>query len=257
MREAEEEVVVDLFEEGAPVPLAKCDWSTVALPHGVSVHVEMHVLAVWPSAMHVAHWLCEHPEAARGKSVCELGCGAGLPALASARLGASSVLGTDYDELATAALARVATWNGLDNLGARTVDWFGALAPGYAPPTFDLLIAADCIYYARAAPALVACARAMCHVGGRLLLASREDRVGLPEVLELLEAEGGGWRLESSAPFADDADPPAPASGDDARDSAATSGGGTSGDDDGAAGARTAEVSPRGNASRMWIYARV
>ena len=255
----EEVVMPDLFEEDAPAPLADREWSRVTLPNDMYVEIEARLLAVWASAHYVTRWLCEHPLAVRTKTVCELGCGAGLPSLACARLGAASVLGTDYDESAIAALERAAAWNGIDKyVSTRTLDWFAALEADHNLPTFDLLIAADCIYYARAAPALVACARAMTARGGRLLLASREDRIGLSEVLELLGAEGSGWRLESTAPFSDDCEiGPKQADGV-ARamhgEPWAEAAGGKAAAAD-AVPIAASRVSPR-SASRMWIYVR-
>ena len=50
---------------------------------------------LWPAAEALAIYLNEHPEIIRKKSVLELGCGLGYPALVATHLGAK-VLATDY-----------------------------------------------------------------------------------------------------------------------------------------------------------------
>ena len=50
---------------------------------------------LWPAAEGLAHYLSDHPELVKGKSVLELGCGLGLPSLVASHLG-GNVLATDY-----------------------------------------------------------------------------------------------------------------------------------------------------------------
>src|SRR4051812_18929385 len=60
------------------------------LPYGV---------ALWPSAIALAHEVASRPEDFRGRSVLELGAGTGLPGIVAASLG-GRVVQTDRDQLA-------------------------------------------------------------------------------------------------------------------------------------------------------------
>lgn len=50
---------------------------------------------LWPAAEGLAHFLADHPELVKNKTVLELGCGLGLPSLVASHLG-GKVLATDF-----------------------------------------------------------------------------------------------------------------------------------------------------------------
>ena len=185
-----------MFAEEARPSLSERDWKPVDVGGSVALLVEQQ-LAVWDSALLVSRWLAERPELVRGRHVAELGAGAALPSLTAALCGAASVVATDYDQFSVDAAARAAQHNlaatGCDALGrvrAARFDWKEASAPGYAPSfgPVELLIAADCNYYTKASPWLVAAVLAHLADGGTLLLASRDGRAGLDSCLALLRS---------------------------------------------------------------------
>ena len=94
---------------------------------------------VWPAsaelALHVA-------DVVRGRSVVELGAGAGLAGLASAVLGAARVVLTDLPENLPL-LQRNAARNGLD-VSVAAFDW---LTPTTLGERFDVVLAADCVFW--------------------------------------------------------------------------------------------------------------
>lgn len=68
---------------------------------------------MWPGSAALALWLREHPEAAAGRRVLDLGCGCGLGAIAAAKAGAAHVRANDVDPFALAATERNAALNGV------------------------------------------------------------------------------------------------------------------------------------------------
>eukprot|EP00397_Hematodinium_sp_SG-2012_P041518 GEMP01045744.1.p2 GENE.GEMP01045744.1~~GEMP01045744.1.p2 ORF type:complete len:228 (+),score=43.87 GEMP01045744.1:22-684(+) len=52
---------------------------------------------VWPVAVHMCRWLCQHPELIEGKSVVELGSGTGLVGLTASQMRPRRILLTDSE----------------------------------------------------------------------------------------------------------------------------------------------------------------
>jgi predicted nicotinamide N-methyase len=83
----------------------------------------------WPGGVALAQWVTAHPELVRGKTVLDFASGGGVSALACLRAGASSVLATELDVWARAALAENAELNELelritgDEVTARDDGW--------------------------------------------------------------------------------------------------------------------------------------
>jgi predicted nicotinamide N-methyase len=99
--------------------------------------------SLWPSARALAEAV--GAAAPAGRSVVELGCGLGLPAIVAALEGAD-VLATDWAADAVAVAAENARRNDAE---LRTTVWrWDEPAPG----RFDLVLAADVLYEARNAP---------------------------------------------------------------------------------------------------------
>jgi predicted nicotinamide N-methyase len=77
---------------------------------------------VWPAAIGLGEFLCNHPYYIQNKKVLELAAGLGLPSVMAAR-SAASVLSTDYMPGAVEAIQRSAEHNGLKNITAALLDW--------------------------------------------------------------------------------------------------------------------------------------
>jgi predicted nicotinamide N-methyase len=96
---------------------------------------------LWPSAVGLATHLAKNRSHVAGKTVLEIGCGLGLPALIAAKLDAS-VTATDYLQDAIDFAEKNATLNGISNINFKTFDWRKA----EAYEKFDVLLASDVAY---------------------------------------------------------------------------------------------------------------
>ena len=102
-----------------------------------------------------------------GRTLLELGCGLGLPALVAARAG-FAVTATDYEETALEGVRYNADRNGIVGLSTHVVDWRNP------PPDlgqFDLVVAADVLYEAHHPQALAATIARTLRPGGVALVA--------------------------------------------------------------------------------------
>ncbi|MCE7874603.1 methyltransferase domain-containing protein [bacterium CPR1] len=88
----------------------------------------------WPAGRVLGAHLLAHPELVRGKTVCDLGAGSGVVALAAARAGAARVLACDIDPAARLACRHNAARNGLEIVVCEQ------------PEPCDLILAADLLY---------------------------------------------------------------------------------------------------------------
>jgi predicted nicotinamide N-methyase len=147
---------------------------------------------LWPSAITLARVVAGPSSGVGpGSRVLELGCGLALPALAAARAGAD-VLATDWsaDAVNAAAVnARAAA------LAVRTAvaDWRDP-APFLAAGPFDLVLAADVAYEARAVAPLLALLSTL--APPRVLLADPSRATAGPLLSGAREA---GWSVTSAA----------------------------------------------------------
>jgi predicted nicotinamide N-methyase len=94
----------------------------------------------WAGGQGLARYLLDHPYEAKGRRVVDFATGSGLVAIAAAKAGAVSVLASDLDAYAGAAVALNAQANGVQ------VAFTGEnllLAP---PPAADLITAGDICY---------------------------------------------------------------------------------------------------------------
>jgi predicted nicotinamide N-methyase len=123
-----------------------------------------------------------------GRTVLELGCGLGLPALAAAARGAE-VLATDWAEEAIELLQRNAERNGVFLRAAR-VRW-SEPEPFLRAAPWDLVLGADLLYEARNAEQLAAL---LPELGGEVLLAE-PGRPHAKDFLEQFDAEAVGERI--------------------------------------------------------------
>lgn len=67
----------------------------------------------WPGGQALARYMLDHPGLVAGRSVLDLGSGSGLVAIAAAKAGAASVVASEVDPLAVAAIGLNARANGV------------------------------------------------------------------------------------------------------------------------------------------------
>jgi predicted nicotinamide N-methyase len=95
----------------------------------------------WPGGQAMARYILDHPEVVGGRSVLDLGSGSGVAAIAAALAGACSVLASEVDPVATAAIALNAAANGVH------IDVTGDVLDGTGEDA-GLILAAD-VWYER------------------------------------------------------------------------------------------------------------
>lgn len=105
---------------------------------------------VWPAGKVLAQCITDGEVDVVGKHVLELGCGLGLPSLAACKAGAASVQASDRDELKALVEAN-ATGNDCKLL-FKAFDWTEPENASLA--SFDLVIAADVLYFEEQDPFL-------------------------------------------------------------------------------------------------------
>lgn len=159
------------------------------LPYGV---------ALWPSAIALAHAVAVRVDGFRGRTVLELGAGTGLPGIIAAGLGAH-VVQTDGDAAALAVCQR----NGARNHVATIAYHLAAWTAWTDTAQYEWILGADILYDEAMHPFLRLIFETQLAPSGRLLLADpfREESGWL---LETLEANGwsrtlGTWRVGTAA----------------------------------------------------------
>ena len=120
---------------------------------------------VWESAIVLAEDVATM--AGAGRSLLELGCGLGLPALVAARAG-FIVTASDYEEAALEGVRYNARRNGLEGIATRVVDWRRLPAD---LPRHDVVVAADVLYERHHPAALAGAMAALLADGGTGLVA--------------------------------------------------------------------------------------
>jgi len=120
---------------------------------------------VWESAIVLAEELAALD--GWGRTLLELGCGLGLPALVAAKAG-FAVTATDYESAALEGVRYNAARNGLGPLVTREIDWRN---PPADLPRHDMVVAADVLYEPHHAAALAAVIARTLRPGGLALVA--------------------------------------------------------------------------------------
>jgi predicted nicotinamide N-methyase len=148
------------------------------LPYGV---------ALWPSAIALAHEIAARTTDARDRRVLELGAGTGLPGIVAASLGAH-VVQTDRQQAALSLCRLNAERNGVGTVQHRLADW----AAWTDTTLYDWIIGADILYAGAMHPHLTRIFASNLAPGGRVLLSDPFRRASLA-FLESLEA--AGWTI--------------------------------------------------------------
>lgn len=121
---------------------------------------------IWPSSLALAAAVQAEPEAWRGRSAIELGCGPGLAGLAATAHGAD-VLFTDWLEEALELTRLNARRNLHRDVAVMPMDWRRPLSDR----RFDRILAADCTYEARFFDDVIRCLDALLAPDGEVWLA--------------------------------------------------------------------------------------
>ena len=145
------------------------------LPYGV---------ALWPSAIALAHEVATRGDEFAGRAVLELGAGTGLPGIVAATLGAK-VTQTDRDELALHLCRRNGERNDQSGIDCKLADWTAWPDLG----RFDLVLGADILYGESLHPEIRRILEATLAPGGRVLLSDPFRPMSL-RFLGTLEADG-------------------------------------------------------------------
>lgn len=151
------------------------------LPYGV---------ALWPSAIALAHELAERGPELAGRSLLELGSGTGLPGIVAASLGAR-VTQTDRHELAMAVCQRNGERNGAPGVEHALVDW----TDWQDERRYDWIIGSDILYGDAMHPHLRRIFQSNLAPGGRVLLA---DPLRAPSLSFLEQLQDAGWSVAMS-----------------------------------------------------------
>ena len=128
----------------------------------------------WAGGQALARYLLDNPEVVAGRRVLDFASGSGLVAIAAAKSGAASVLASDLDPFAIAAIPLNAAANGVAGLiTATAADLIGTV------PDVDLVLAAD-IFYERDLAAAVGDWLGRLHAAGTTVLLGDPGRSYLP-----------------------------------------------------------------------------
>ena len=150
---------------------------------------------LWPTSLVLARYLCEHPHLVKGKRVVELGAGTGSTGIASAALGAKSVVLTDMPEIMTYLQGNVARNAALaERMSVMPCMWgdeghLAALMEAN-PAGFDVVLAVEVVYKqdAEVLHALAALMARLAPSQDVLLLMAYEFRGELFDDLEFFDA---------------------------------------------------------------------
>jgi predicted nicotinamide N-methyase len=105
---------------------------------------------VWPASIVLARYLLDHPEIVNGKSILDIGCGAGVVAIASVKAGARSVIANDNDSTAIHMTKLNAEANSADITFDKT-----NLISSDTQIDCDIILAADMFYHRPQAEAML------------------------------------------------------------------------------------------------------
>jgi len=128
----------------------------------------------WAGGQALSRYVLDHPETVRGRQVLDLASGSGLVAIAAAQAGAASVLASDIDAFAVAAIGLNSAAN------AVAVSATGADLLAAPPQPFDTLLVGDLFYERELATRLLAWLEAA-RAQGSMVLIGDPGRSYLPK----------------------------------------------------------------------------
>jgi predicted nicotinamide N-methyase len=131
----------------------------------------------WAGGQALARYLLDHPDCVRGRVVLDLASGSGLVAIAAAAAGAVSVIPSETDSLAAAAITLNAGVNRV-RLEPTVGDLLDAPGPG-GPGPADVVLAGDA-FYDRAMAGLMLPFLEQARQAGALVLVGDPGRAYLP-----------------------------------------------------------------------------
>lgn len=142
--------------------------------HGAEIGAAVPYWAVaWPGGLALARLLLDRPEIAAGRPVVDLGCGAGLVAIAAMKAGAATALAVDIDPNALVAAQENARLNRVEICSS--AEDIAALA---APE--DAVICAGDLWYDRTTGRRATAALHGLRLPGQTILAGDPGRPGRP-----------------------------------------------------------------------------
>lgn len=118
----------------------------------------------WAGGQAVSRYVLDHPEVVAGRTVLDLASGSGLCAIAAMKAGARSVLASDIDPYAVAAIAANAALNDV------TVEATARDLLVEEPPAVDVVMAGDVCYELSMATVFLAWLRRAQDAGAQVLL---------------------------------------------------------------------------------------
>jgi predicted nicotinamide N-methyase len=157
---------VRLHLAGEPYDL----WRTTERHHGPAFPFWAFA---WAGGQALARHVLDNPAVVAGRSVLDLASGSGLVAIAAARAGAASVVASEVNEVAVAAIALNARANGVV-LAAVIGDVLDA-----DPPAADLVLAGD-VFYERPTAERMADFLERARAGGATVLIGDPGRAYMP-----------------------------------------------------------------------------
>ncbi|KAK8640039.1 hypothetical protein V6N13_138404 [Hibiscus sabdariffa] len=143
---------------------------------------------VWDSALLLSHWMSAHLNV-EGKTVIELGAGAGLPGLTAALLGANRVLLTDVQQLLPGLSSNVEANGFMGKVGVRELVWGSSDESMSGMSTFDMVLMSDVFYDSEDMMGLGKTLKMVCGEGTQVWAAT-EMRPWTWECLDQLSAQG-------------------------------------------------------------------
>eukprot|EP01060_Flectonema_neradi_P008824 TRINITY_DN16312_c0_g1_i1.p1 TRINITY_DN16312_c0_g1~~TRINITY_DN16312_c0_g1_i1.p1 ORF type:complete len:232 (+),score=38.88 TRINITY_DN16312_c0_g1_i1:135-830(+) len=133
------------------------------------IDVDGMSLQVWDGSRKLSGWMRDEPELVKGKNIMEIGSGVGLASLVAARLGAESVLCTEYTEIALSVIHQNIVANNLEeSCRSCCLDWDD---PNNLPSSrVDVVVASDILFLSAVSRKVAALLNMVFPVSGTLLM---------------------------------------------------------------------------------------
>lgn len=131
---------IDVLQPNAAADAASSGLNAAFMPG-------MTAYKVWPCSQQLGEWLhCNDAPSLGGCNVIELGAGCGLSGFAARLAGASNVCLSDLEENLPR-LRELVALNKASAVSVHALDWTAALPPALASTRWDVILAADCVFW--------------------------------------------------------------------------------------------------------------